>query len=205
MAKVLPLKRNAAHSGAPEIQARAMDNLRFIRETMERAGTFTAVSGWAQVVIGCTALVIGPVAARESRAGWVVTWVVEAFVAAGISAWFMARKAHRAGVPLLSGPVRKLVLSFAPAMFVGAVLTVLALYLRIPRLLPGLWMLLYGTGVLSAGTYSVPIVPVMGAGFMAVGTIALFAPAAWGTALLMAGFGGLHVLFGVLIARKYGG
>lgn len=182
-----------------------MDNLRFIRETMERAGTFTAVSGWAQVVIGITALVIGPLAAHESLAGFVVTWVVEAGVAAGISAWFMARKAHAAGVPLLTGPVRKLVLSFAPAMFVGGVLSVLALYLRMPRLLPGIWMLLYGTGVLSAGTYSVPIVPVMGAGFMAVGTIALFAPAAWGTAMLMAGFGGLHVFFGVLIARKYGG
>ena len=182
-----------------------MDNLRFIRETMERAGTFTAVSGWGEVVIGCTAVAAALIAARLGPTGWVVTWLVEAAVAAAIAIAFMAAKSRAAGMPLLSGPLRKLVLSFSPPMLVGVVLTALFTRLHLETLLPGSWMLLYGTGVVTAGTYSVPIVPVMGAAFMVLGTATLFLPATWSTALLIAGFGGLHIVFGSLIARRYGG
>jgi hypothetical protein len=40
---------------------------------------------------------------------------------------------------------------------------------------------------------------------MFAGVLALLAPATWGNLLLAAGFGGLHIIFGILIARKYGG
>jgi hypothetical protein len=187
------------------MQERAMDNLRFIRETMERAGTFTAVSGWGEVVIGGTAIIAALVAAQFGPAGWIATWLVEAGFAAAIAIAFMSAKASSAGVPLLSGPLRKLILSFSPPMLVGALLTALFARSGLERLLPGCWMLLYGSGVVTAGTYSVPIVPVMGAAFMGLGAIALFSPASWATALLIAGFGGVHILFGTLIARRYGG
>ena len=182
-----------------------MDNLRFIRETMERAGTFTAVSGWGEVVIGCTAIIAALVASRLGLIGWVATWLVEAAVAAGTAAVFMTAKARRAGVPLITGPVRKLILSFSPPMLVGILLTALFVGRGLEAFLPGTWMLLYGTGVVTAGTYSVRIVPVMGAAFMVLGALALFTPATWATALLVAGFGGLHIAFGTLIARRYGG
>jgi hypothetical protein len=71
--------------------------------------------------------------------------------------------------------------------------------------LPGVWMMLYGAAVISGGTYSVPSVPVMGAAFMVVGTVALVAPASWTTALMIVAFGGLHVGFGLWIARRHGG
>jgi hypothetical protein len=187
------------------MQERAMDNLRFIRETMERAGTFTAVSGWGEVVIGCTAIVAALVASRLSLSGWVTTWLIEAALAAGVATGFMTVKARAAGMPLITGPVRKLVLSFSPPMLVGVLLTIVFVQRGLESFLPGSWMLLYGTGVVTAGTYSVPIVPVMGAGFMVLGACALFAPAAWATAFMVAGFGGLHILFGTLIARRYGG
>ena len=203
MTPVLPLKPR--RSTPPEMQERAMDNLRYIRETMERAGTFTAVSGWGEVVIGCTAIVAALVASRLTLVGWVATWLVEAAVAAAIAIVFMTAKARAAAMPLLSGPVRKLVLSFSPPMLVGVLLTVLFVRLRLEGLLPGSWMLLYGTGVVTAGTYSVPIVPVMGMAFMSLGTLALFAPPSWATALMIAGFGALHIVFGTLIARRYGG
>jgi len=182
-----------------------MDNLRFIRQTMERAGTFTAVSGWGEVVIGCTAILAALIASRLALIGWVTTWLIEAVVAAATAAAFMTVKARAAGIPLITGPVRKLILSFSPPMLVGMVLTALFVSLGLEALLPGSWMLLYGTGVVTAGTYSVRIVPVMGAAFMALGTWALFAPASWATAMLVAGFGGLHIVFGTLIARRYGG
>jgi hypothetical protein len=188
------------------MQARAMDNLRFIRETMERAVTFTAVSGWGEVIIGITAIAAALIAERQTApVAWLATWLAEAGIAAGISVASMAIKSHAAQMPLISGPIRKLVLSFSPAMVVGAVLTAALVERGLETLLPGVWMLLYGAGVLTAGSYSVRIVPVMGAAFMGLGSVALVAPTSWATSLMIAGFGGLHILFGTLIARRHGG
>ena len=188
------------------MQARAMDNLRFIRGVMEQAVTFTAVSGWGQVVIGLTAVIAALVAARQPLP-WarVATWVAEAGIAAGISVASMALKSHAANMPLISGPIRKLVLSFSPPMIVGAVLTAALVKGGLYDYLPGSWMLLYGAAVVSAGTYSVRSVPVMGAAFMVVGTVTLFAPVSWATALMILTFGALHIVFGVWIAWRHGG
>ena len=185
-----------------------MDNLRFIRETMERAGTFTAVSGWGQVVIGLTAIIAALVGSRSwlsSPVMWLATWLAEAGIAGVISVASMAIKSEAANMPLLTGPMRKLVLSFLPPILAGCVLTLVLHARPAIDLVPGVWMLLYGAGVISAGTYSVRIVPVMGAAFMCFGVVALAAPVTWTTGLLIASFGGLHILFGVLIARRHGG
>lgn len=188
------------------MHARAMDNLRFIRETMERAGTFTAVSGWGEVVIGLTALPVAWLAARQrTPAGWVAIWVAEAVFGVVLAIAFTAAKARATGVPLRSEPVRKLVLSFSPPVLAGAAITAVFVDRGLVALLPGIWMLLYGAGVITAGTFSVPALPVMGAAFMTLGGLALFAPASWGTPLLAAGFGLLHVGFGYFIARRHGG
>jgi hypothetical protein len=204
MANVLPIRPKP--SNPPELQARAMDNLRFIRETMEAAGTFTAVSGWGQVVIGLTAIPAALIAAQfRDRPEWVLVWAAEAFLALFISVWFMYDKARSASLPLLSGSARKLLFSFSPVVAVGMVVTVFLMRREMFGLLPGMWMLLYGTAVVAAGAFSVRIVPVMGAAFIVVGGTALFAPVAWSTWLMIAGFGLLHILFGFVIARRHGG
>jgi hypothetical protein len=202
MTRVLPLRPPEP----PEMQARAMDNLRFIRETMEAAATFTAVSGWGTVLIGFTALIAaGLAAATQSTVRWVFIWMCEAVISVAISIYTMSLKARAAGLPLWSEPARKIVFSFVPPMLVGALLTLVCFEHGLLGLLPGVWMLLYGVGVVAAGTFSVRIVPVMGLAFMVVGTVALFAPASWTTACMAAGFGGLHLFFGALIARRHGG
>jgi hypothetical protein len=202
MTRVLPLRP----ADPPEMQARAMDNLRFIRETMAAAATFTAVSGWGTMLIGLTALVATAVAASTtSVTRWVFIWMCEAVLSVGISVYTMALKARANGLPLWSEPARKIVFSFAPPLAVGALLTLVCYEHALQQLLPGIWMLLYGVGVVAAGTFSVRIVPVMGVAFMTVGTAALFAPQAWTTACMAAGFGGLHLFFGALIARRHGG
>ncbi len=202
MTRVIPIRP----SEPPEMQARAMDNLRFIRETMAAAATFTAVSGWGTMLIGLTALVATALAATtESTARWVFVWLCEAVLSLGISVYTMALKARANGLPLWSEPARKIVFSFAPPMAVGALLTLVCYEHGLLLLLPGVWMLLYGVGVVAAGTFSVRIVPVMGIAFMAVGTIALFAPPSWAAACMATGFGGLHLAFGALIARSHGG
>jgi hypothetical protein len=190
----------------PEMQARAMDNLRFIRETMERAGAFTAISGWGEVAIGITAVGAAWIAARQTTpAAWVGTWMADAALSVGIATWSTAAKARAANTPLMSEPARKFVFSFSPTMLVGSLLTVLLYRQGMVHWLPGVWLLLYGAAVITAGTFSVRIVPVMGAAFMTLGAAGLVTPAAWGNALMAAGFGGLHIVFGTLIAWRHGG
>jgi len=190
----------------PALHDRAMDNLRYIRETMERSAAFTAVPGWGQVAIGATALLSSYVATHQvlPRA-WLQVWIVEAIVSLLIAGWTMDRKARALKVPLLSGPGRKVAFSLAPPMFVGMLLTVVLYRGGSLSLIPGMWLLLYGTGVVTGGMFSVRVVPVMGFCFMLLGAVALFCPAAWGDLFMAAGFGGLHLLFGLIIARRHGG
>lgn len=183
-----------------------MDNLQFIRDTMERAGAFTAVPGWGGVLIGLTATAAAWTAARQpSFDRWMTVWFLEAALAVGLAAWSTHRKAQRAGVPLLSGPGRRFALNFAPAMVVGGILTLVLYRAGMTAVIPGTWLLLYGTGIVAAGAFSVPIVPAQGLCLMVAGTMALFSPPAWRDYLMAAGFGLLHVIFGFIIARRYGG
>jgi len=185
---------------------RARDNIRFIRETMERAGSFTAVSGWGGVAMGITALGAAMIASRqETTLAWLATWLSEAVVAIGIALWTTYSKARSAGTGLLSGPGRRFVYSFAPPLFVGILLTVLLARIGVITEVAGVWLLLYGTAVVTGGAFSIRIVPLMGLCFMVLGAVALFCPPSWGNAFLAAGFGGLHLIFGGIIAGKYGG
>src|SRR5215207_3896566 len=178
----------------PALHSRAMDNLRFIRETMEQAAAFTAVSGWGTVAAGGVALVAAYVASVQPTVErWLGVWLTTAATALVVSGTATTRKAARAQMPLLSGPGRKFVLGFSPPMLVGALLTLVLFRAGLVEVLPGLWLLLYGTAVVAAGAFSARIVPVMGLTFMTLGAVALFVPPAWHEGLLAAGFGGLHV------------
>jgi hypothetical protein len=204
MASVSPL-RSPKRQPIP-IDARAADHLRYIRETMERAAEFTAVPGWGGMAMGITALAAAFFASRQTTPrAWLAVWLVEAFVAVSIAAPAAATKAHRANSRLFSGPGRKFLLSFAPPIVVGGLLTFVLFQAGAIATLPGVWLLLYGTAVVTGGAFSVRVVPVMGLCLMALGATALLAPAAWGDALMAVGFGVLQIFFGAWIARYYGG
>ena len=188
------------------MHAHAMDNLRYIRETIERAGSFTAVPGIGGMLMGSTALAAAWVASHQGQGTvWLAIWLGEALVALAIGIVGAELKSRRARLALLSGPGRKFVAGFAPAMAAGGLLTAVLFRSGATGLLPGTWMLLYGAGVVSGGGASVRVVPLMGACFMGLGAVALFWQGIPPDAMLAVAFGGLHIVFGTIIAVKYGG
>jgi hypothetical protein len=182
-----------------------MEDIRFIRETMERSSSFTAVPGWGQVAMGATALAAGWLASRQRLpSNWLAVWLGEAVLGFSIGLVATQRKAQRSGAPLTSGPGSQFARTSLPPLIAGAILTVALYFAGRTDMLPGTWLLLYGAGVLTGGAFSVAIVRVMGAAFMLAGAFAFLLPG-WGGAFMGVGFGGLHIVFGILIARRYGG
>jgi hypothetical protein len=193
-------------------------DLRYIRETLARAERFTSASGWGQVGMGVIALAAAwiagggaaklfgpsaPSAGFDGRAAYV--WLAACGAAVALALLAMRWKAHRVGLPLVSGPARRFAQGFAPALAAGAAISVGLVRAGRTDLLPTVWLLTYGAGVVAGGLASVPLVPAMGACFMVLGWIAVLAPAAWGNALLALGFGVVNIGFGVAIARRHGG
>ena len=187
------------------IDRRAADNLRFIRDTMERAASFTAVPGWGGVAMGITALATGLLAFRMPAQRQFFAWLVEAILALTIGCIAVQIKSKRLALSLSSRPAQRALLSFVPPLLAGAVLTTVLYRADMLSVLPGLWLLLYGAAVVTGGAFSVRIVPVMGICFMLLGGVALLAPVVSGNSFLMLGFGAMHIVFGTLIARRHGG
>lgn len=192
--------------GPRELHLHAADNLSYIRSTIERASSVTTVSGWGGVIMGSTALAAAAIAWQQvTTDAWLFVWLTEAFLAAVIGTVAMAMKSKAAGMPLLSRAARQFALSFSPSIAVAGLLTIACYLGNHVGLLPGIWLLSYGNAVVSGGTFSVRPIPVMGLVMMLTGTVALFSPPALGDAFMAAGFGGLHIVFGIIIARRYGG
>lgn len=188
-----------------DLRDHAVDNLRYIREAMESSGSFTSVPGWGGITMGVSALFAALLAASVLSNQWLLVWIVDAIVALSIGSWAMMTKARSQGVSLSRGVARRFLLGLAPPLVAAAVLSIVLFNAGMVTAIPGTWLLLYGAAVVSGGTYSVRPVPIMGLCFMALGVIALVAPHAWLNLLLAIGFGGLHILFGAVIARRYGG
>ncbi len=205
MATIRPI-RTAPSAQLPALHDRAIDNLQYIRETMERAEPVTAISGWGIAAAGGVAFVATAATVQTPLSmRWVVTWIAAAIVAFLVSLGATLRKATRTETPFFSGATRRLALAFLPAMFIAAVLTGALLRAQQGSLLVPLWLLSYGAAVTAAGMFSVGVIPVMGACFVLLGTAAALVPSGFETWFMALGFGAVHVLFGVLIARRYGG
>lgn len=202
-----PIRELRPPQDAPlALHDRAMDNLRYIRETMERSGSFTHVSGAGSVLMGLVALAAAALAAGAADATeWITIWLVAAGMSLGIATLSIVRKSRSDGISILSGPARKFAWSVIPPLAAGGVLTLALVRGGSLDLLPGMWLLVYGTSVVTGGAHSVRPVPAMGAAFMLAGLGALLTPASWGQVWMAGGFGGLHVLFGAVIWRKHGG
>src|SRR5437867_3764132 len=185
----------------------AVDNLRYIRETMERAGSFTSIPGWGGFLIGLTAAGAAFIAQRvvsDPRA-WLRVWLIEAAVAAAIGAATILLKWRRTATPFMSGAARRFFVSYFAPLIAGAVLTFTLAHRGSFDPIPAVWLLLYGSAFVSSGAFSIQVIPVMGVCYMLLGGLAAMVRLPVGNLILGAGFGALHVIFGLIIARRYGG
>ena len=187
------------------IDDHAFDNLRYIRETMERAGSFTSIPGWGGLAIGGTAMVTSIVASRLVDLRWLEAWLIEAVVAAAIALITMSMKAARAGVTMTSTAARRFFVSYFAPIIAAAVITMMLARAQWFDAMPAVWLLSYGASFISSGSYSIRVVPQMGVCFMLLGAIASLVSFPIANALLGVGFGGLHIIYGLIIARNYGG
>jgi hypothetical protein len=189
------------------IHAHAADNLRFIRDTMSRATAFTALPGWGGVAIGMTAIVTAILSGPpDGTRRWLTIWLLDAALAATIGMFTATRKARRLGMPLATAPpAHRFAVAYLPPLAAGMILTAAFVAFGVGTRLPGCWLLLYGTALAAGGASTIRVVPLMGAGFMTLAVVAFTTPPAWGHWLLAIGFGGLHIVFGLVIARRYGG
>lgn len=187
------------------LDARAEDDLKFIRQTMERSTQFTAVSGWGGVAMGIVGLTATAVSTLfpVGRPEWVLTWLAAAACAAPLGAWAIWRKSERTGVTLGGAAARKFALCFFPVVLAGVVIT-WSLVRSSPDVLPAAWLAMYGAAVMSGGAFSVPALPVMGAGFLLLGGVAAAFPSL-GSVTLLLGFGVLQIGFGAYLAARYDG
>jgi hypothetical protein len=204
---VVKMSRRAGEPAAmPSVGQHAEENLRFIRRTMERSSTFTAVPGVGGAAMGAVGLAAAVLAANQSSAErWLIVWLMAAAVAVSIGVVAVWRKAARLGAPL-AGPVgRRFAMSLAAPLVAGAALTWAVWMSGDQGLIPAVWLLLYGTGVLGGGAFSVAAVRLLGVAFMALGVAALVTPPAWGNVWLGVGFGVLHIVCGLYIAKRHGG
>ncbi|HEX3100616.1 MAG TPA: hypothetical protein VHQ01_02430 [Pyrinomonadaceae bacterium] len=185
---------------------RAIDNLKFIRETMERSTHFTAVPGYGGILMGVTAVATAFIAnAQATFRDSLVAWLIEAFLAFAIGLLAMWQKSKIGGQSLLSVPARKFAMSFAPPLIAG-VATVLGVWRYGDYFaMPAICMLSYGAAVVCGGAFSARVVPVMGWCFVVLGVATFLLPANYGNTMMGVSFGGLHIIFGAIIARKYGG
>ncbi|HUF03747.1 MAG TPA: hypothetical protein VMM38_06170 [Aridibacter sp.] len=190
----------------PSLHGRAADNLEYIRDAMQRSREFTAVPGYAGALMGVTAIGAGFIAETQTEPlFWLATWMIEALLAFLIGVLAMWQKSKMSDTALNSLPARKFALGFAPPIISGVILTALILYKGSPSLLPPVWITLYGVSVVTGGSYSVRPVPLMGWLFILTGAAATVARPELGNYFMIASFGFLHIVFGLVIGRKYGG
>ncbi len=206
MSTTFPESVSTPTSAPASIDAGALEHLRYIRDTMQAAHTFTSVPGKGCIAMGVTALLAAAVDSVEGLAPyWLTIWITAACTAIGLSSYFLVKKARAQGLSLWGGVARRFFLTLLPAFIAGAVLTVALLDFGARELVAGAWLLLYGAGLAASGVFSIRPVMLAGFGFMALGALALALPPSFSTALLATGFGGFHLALGLIIQRRHGG
>ena len=207
MANVSPLRNEPVPQDEPvNIGDHAMDNVRFIREMMERSASFTAVPGYGGMLMGATAVAAAYVASMQVYlVNSLAVWLGEAALAFAIGLLAMWQKSKIGGQSLVSVPAKKFAFGFTPPLLAGVIIVLGVWSKGSYEVLAPICIVSYGVAVICGGAFSARVVPVMGWCFMAVGAAAFLLPSTYSNLMMGLSFGALHIIFGAIIARRYGG
>jgi hypothetical protein len=192
----------------------AREDLLYIRKTLEAAGQFTAVPGKCLMAAGLIALAGVAFNAIYTGAPWTAginqvhaleTWGVVLGTSLVIVSYGIFRKTRQTGATIRAPLIRKLLWSLCPALFVGAILTDMAVRTHNLEWLPAIWLGCYGAAVTNGGQVSVAPVRYMGVSFLLAAGGAALSPHGMGLTWLAVGFGWLHLVYGAFIAWRYNG
>lgn len=201
-----PAETVRPHPRTASIGSGAAEHLRYIRNTIEAAQTFTTIPGKGCIAMGAAGLLAAALEILPLLDGhWLPLWLAAAVLSAAVALYFMEEKARSQGLSLRRAVATRFFLTLAPSFVAGGVLTVALMDVVGREVIAGIWLLLYGVGIAACGLFSIGIVLIAGFAFMGLGTVALAAPSEWAPWLLGAGFGGIHLVLGALIVRDHGG
>jgi hypothetical protein len=189
-------------SNLVEIDSHAAATLRYIRSSMEAATAFT-VPGAAGIAMGVVGLLATLLSVIPSLAvHWLNIWLAAAIIGAVNGGMLVIRPASIQRLALSGTPIRKFAICLAAPLFGGAVLTAVLSTHDALDVIPGTWLLLYGSALIAASVTTTRAIGVMGASFMVLGLFAFLLPMKLQILALGAGFGGLHLMFGWWISRE---
>jgi hypothetical protein len=190
------------------------ENLQYIRRTLEAAGQFTAVPGKCIAASGVVALagvatndlITGAPWSESGSQAWALdVWGVVLGLSLGIVAFGTYRKLQLGSMPIQAPLIRKLLWSLCPALFIGALLSNLAIGTRQFVWLPTIWLGCYGAALASAGQVSIAPLRYLGVTFLLAAAAAALSPPDMGLTWLAVGFGWMHLAFGAYISWRHHG
>lgn len=197
---IIPLQKEEQTIKSDDHQIKALQNLAFVRETMENAGAFTTVPGWGMVAIGFSAMVTSFITIFISNPViWMSIWILEAIIAIAIGLTSISLKNNKLGLTILHGIGLRFMINLCIPILAAVPLSFVLWKHNLTFHMPDVWLLLYGTSIITAGSYSLRLVLFMGCSFFALGCIGMLFPVIPKDALMFFGFGVFHCLFGMLI------
>ena len=184
------------------LDTHAAATLQYIRASMDAAVSLS-IPGSAGIAMGSVGLLAAVLAVAPAfRPYWFWIWIAAALIAASLGAFRMARQPASRGSLLSGTPVRRFMLGLFPGLFAGAVMTVVLRVTGNDQLLPASWLVLYGCALIAASAPTTRALGVLGACFVGLGLLTYALSPAWHMLALGAGFGGLHLVFGLLARRS---
>jgi hypothetical protein len=189
-------------SNLVEIDSHAAETLQYIRSSMD-AATAIRVHGAAGVsmgLIGLAAMALSVI--PRLAAHWLGIWLSSAVIAGVIGGALVVRPASINRLALSGTPIRKFAICLAAPLFVGAVLTAVLIMHGALDVIPGTWLLLYGSALFAASVMTTRTIGAMGISFMILGLFTFLLPMNIQILALGVGFGGLHLIFGWWISQE---